>query len=205
MAIDFVMKYTISLLSKKYPTKKFSNFDMQWVSLAKNNAILIICEDVINLDNLYSTFIKYEKIVDEFKLALRLDGNYSVSFTREYAQITFDEKTYNIHTKETIDGFIKHIKGEASSFSIAGLPPRVVSVSYGDLEVVKMPEAVLCVPLDLERLASTIILANLAKGWDLILKVSFLILEEFESLVDVSVYKELKLTRNFVFSFTLYK
>jgi hypothetical protein len=178
------LEYEIKNMSTLYEEKTASWQNAEFTFNKDFTAHLKLWEDGIEPEQISETWKKLQERAESFRVALKYLGNRHIDFKQKYDWPTyyFDDREFTPRTEEEIAIITDYLRGRRESFPMFyGVMPRPTLTASCSSLPAPLPQSMPLILPDLHRMAETIVAAEeLVKYPDLVLKLAFLILEEFK-------------------------
>lgn len=166
-------------------------------------AHLKLWEDDIEPEQISETWKSLEDRAESFWVALKYLGNHSLERKKKgYPTYYFDDRQFTPRTEKEIFIITDYLRGRRDSFGMLRLKvstPKIRIIASVTSSPAPLPPNMLSVPPNLHWIAETIIVADkLANYPDLVLKLAYIILEEFKNDLSKDEFERFQFVRDFV-------
>ena len=197
------LEYDITNMSTLYKETTAPWQDAEFTPGKDFTAHLKLWEDGVEPEQISETWEKLKERAESFRVALRYLGNPNITFKRKgLPTYHFDDQVIPIKTKQEIDHIIARLRGGGKSryYSTIALTE---SNAYGEVSLspAPMPKSMPFIPQDLHRFAETLTVAedlSMTVLPDLVMKLSYIIVEEFENNFSKDELEQFGFVRDFV-------
>lgn len=161
-------------------------------------ATLRLWKDGIEPEGLMETRQSLERRADAFRIAWRYLGNHRMTFEEtDTPTYYFGDEKFPARNPGEISNITDYLRGRAESFTEYYVVRKTVRLSWGG--AANIPQRMPFIPQDLHRTAETIVAADeLNKYPDLVMKLAYIVLEEFRSNLSKDELEKFAFVRDFV-------
>jgi hypothetical protein len=198
------LEFKIEKMSTLYEasTKQWNN--SEFIFNSDFSATLKLWQDNIEPECIMQTWKELAERGNAVHVAFKYKGNHNIRVKPSgYVTYYYGDKKYTPRNESEVEVYIKYLRGETKNNCFLGqvtLPMLTVS-GVMTTSPVPLPSSMPFVPLELQSMAATLIVADEVLNYpDLIIKLAYLILEDFVNRKELGAneIKGIKCVRHFV-------